>query len=49
MTGTSTNHCINLICCFQYEHIKTLQKEQIIIVVSNKHSSHNKPLLHDPP
>ena len=48
MTGTSTNHCINLICCFQYEHIKTLQKEQIIII-SNKHSSHNKPLLHDPP
>ena len=41
MAGT-THYCINLICCFQYKHVKTLQKWQIIIVIPNKHSSHSK-------
>ena len=31
MTGTSTNHCINLIC-FQYEHIKTCKKNKLLLL-----------------
>ena len=31
MTRT-THHCITLICCFQYKHVKTLQKWQILLL-----------------